>query len=167
MSRLLGDNDPEPWLAVAQMLLDAGRPYPAAYAQWRAAQAFAHAGDTSGSARDLLSAAAGAAHRLGARPLLDEIASLARRARVELGTAEAASSSRASAGDLGLTVREREVLLLVAGGATNRQIGEELFMSEKTASVHVSRIISKLGVANRAEAAGVAHTLRLGPESSK
>lgn len=58
---------------------------------------------------------------------------------------------------MGLTPREREVLDLVAGGATNRRIAEALFISEKTASVHVSNIIRKLAVTNRAEAAAVAH----------
>jgi DNA-binding NarL/FixJ family response regulator len=53
------------------------------------------------------------------------------------------------------------VLLLVAAGKTNREIGAELYMSEKTASVHVSRILHKLGAANRAEAAGIARTLGL------
>jgi DNA-binding CsgD family transcriptional regulator len=65
--------------------------------------------------------------------------------------------------DLGLTPRERDVLALVAQGRTNRQIGEELFMAEKTASVHVSRILAKLDVRSRTEAAAVAH--RLGLES--
>ena len=49
------------------------------------------------------------------------------------------------------------MLELLARGATNREIGEELFMAEKTASVHVSRIIAKLGVRRRTEAAAVAH----------
>ena len=53
---------------------------------------------------------------------------------------------------LGLTPREQEVLALVADGRTNRQIAQTLFISDKTASVHVSRILAKLGVANRAEA---------------
>jgi DNA-binding CsgD family transcriptional regulator len=65
--------------------------------------------------------------------------------------------------DLGLTPRERDVLALVAQGRTNREIGEELFMAEKTASVHVSRILAKLDVRSRTEAAAVAH--RLGLES--
>jgi two-component system, NarL family, nitrate/nitrite response regulator NarL len=60
-----------------------------------------------------------------------------------------------------LTPREREVLALVAAGRTNRQIGEELFMSEKTASVHVSRILAKLDVSTRGEAGAVAHRLGL------
>jgi DNA-binding NarL/FixJ family response regulator len=51
--------------------------------------------------------------------------------------------------------------LLVAEGRTNREIGAELFMSEKTASVHVSRILAKLDVSSRVEAAAVAHRLGL------
>ena len=62
---------------------------------------------------------------------------------------------------LGLTPREREVLALLADGRTNPQIAETLFISPKTASVHVSNILAKLGVANRGEAAAVAHRLRL------
>jgi DNA-binding NarL/FixJ family response regulator len=62
---------------------------------------------------------------------------------------------------LGLTPRELEVLVLVAEGRTNKAIGETLFMSEKTASVHVSRILAKLGVGGRVEAAAVAHRLGL------
>jgi DNA-binding NarL/FixJ family response regulator len=58
--------------------------------------------------------------------------------------------------------RQAEALLaLVADGRTNRQIGEALFISTKTASVHVSNILAKLGVANRGEAAAVAHRLKL------
>ncbi|WP_253209253.1 helix-turn-helix domain-containing protein, partial [Streptomyces niphimycinicus] len=63
--------------------------------------------------------------------------------------------------ELGLTPRERDVLRLVAAGRSNRQIAEELFISPKTASVHVSNILAKLGVSGRGEAAAVAHRLRL------
>jgi DNA-binding NarL/FixJ family response regulator len=59
-------------------------------------------------------------------------------------------------GDRALTPREREVLGLVAAGRTNRQIGEELFISQKTASVHVSRLLAKLGASTRGEAAAIA-----------
>ncbi|MGO4751255.1 LuxR C-terminal-related transcriptional regulator, partial [Streptomyces sp. 2MCAF27] len=62
---------------------------------------------------------------------------------------------------LGLTPRERDVLRLVALGRSNRQIAEELFISPKTASVHVSNILAKLEVSGRGEAAAVAHRLRL------
>ena len=61
----------------------------------------------------------------------------------------------------GLTPRERQVLALIAEGATNRQIGKALYMAEKTASVHVSRILSKLGVKSRTQAAAVAHRQHL------
>ncbi|NED20955.1 response regulator transcription factor, partial [Streptomyces sp. SID9913] len=64
---------------------------------------------------------------------------------------------------LGLTGRERDVLRLVAAGHTNRRIAEELFISPKTASVHVSNILAKLGVSGRGEAAAVAHRLGLFP----
>ena len=71
------------------------------------------------------------------------------------------TASPSPAASFGLTRREAEVLTLVAAGRTNRQIGEELFITEKTASVHVSRILAKLGVAGRGEAAAVAHRLGL------
>jgi len=58
-------------------------------------------------------------------------------------------------------VVRRQVLALLSQGATNREIGAQLFMAEKTASVHVSRILSKLNVRSRTEAAAVAHRNRL------
>ena len=61
----------------------------------------------------------------------------------------------------GLTAREFEVLRLVAAGRSNREIATELFISAKTASVHVSNILGKLGVATRGEAAATAHRLHL------
>ena len=73
-----------------------------------------------------------------------------------------ARSNGAGEDPFGLTSRERQVLALLAEGATNRQIGAALFMAEKTASVHVSRILSKLGVRSRTQAAAVAHRLHLG-----
>ncbi|MGP3634082.1 helix-turn-helix transcriptional regulator [Streptomyces sp. 24-1644] len=63
----------------------------------------------------------------------------------------------------GLTPRERDVHRLVAAGHTNRRIAEELYISPKTASVHVSNILAKLGVSGRGEAAALAHRLRLYP----
>jgi DNA-binding NarL/FixJ family response regulator len=64
---------------------------------------------------------------------------------------------------LGLTSRELDVLRLLAAGRTNRQIGAELFISPRTAGVHVSHILAKLGLASRGEAAAVAHSLGLQP----
>ena len=84
----------------------------------------------------------------------DGVALVARWAREDL--AAGASPERASGGPLGqLTPRELEVLALVADGLTNGEIGKRLFISAKTASVHVSAILAKLGAANRAEAASV------------
>jgi DNA-binding NarL/FixJ family response regulator len=62
---------------------------------------------------------------------------------------------------VGLTAREFEVLRLVAAGRSNREIASELFISAKTASVHVSNILGKLSVTSRGEAAAAAHRLRL------
>jgi DNA-binding NarL/FixJ family response regulator len=64
---------------------------------------------------------------------------------------------------LELTPRELDVLALLADGLTNREIGAELFISDKTASVHVSRILTKLSVPNRAAAAAAAHQLGVRP----
>ena len=161
LSRLEGGREPEPWLAVAEQWAEAARPHRAAYAQWRAAEAIVRSGGQSADAARLLSSAAATAAALGARPLLEEVTTLARRARLELGGEMITVPGTPASDDLGLTNRERDVLLLLAEGRTNRQIGERLFISEKTASVHVSRILAKLGVANRAEAAGIAHTLML------
>ncbi|HEV8164695.1 MAG TPA: response regulator transcription factor [Actinomycetota bacterium] len=103
---------------------------------------------------------------LGARLLAAEIDALGRRARIELALPEATPGGPAPAppplpDEFGLTPREREVLALVADGRSNRQIAEALFISNKTASVHVSHILAKLGVTSRVEAAAVADRLRL------
>jgi DNA-binding NarL/FixJ family response regulator len=66
----------------------------------------------------------------------------------------------------GLTARELEILGLLASGLTNRQIGERLFISPKTAGVHVSNILGKLGVGGRVEAATVAQRMGLVPEDA-
>jgi DNA-binding CsgD family transcriptional regulator len=139
-----------------------GRPYPAAYARWREAEALMVARDRDGAARAASDALA-RARTLGSAWLVEEIESLAARARLNLGEAAPARAATAGAnGDetddpFGLTPRERDVLALVAAGATNREVGERLHMAEKTASVHVSRILAKLNVRSRTEAAAVAH----------
>ena len=80
------------------------------------------------------------------------------------GSAAQPAQVPAAGAALGLTARELEVLALVAEGRSNRQVAEALFISAKTASVHVSNIVAKLGVASRVEAAAVAH--RYGLESA-
>ena len=118
------------------------------------------AGREAAAAR--LRRAAPVADRLGARPLAGQLAALARRAD---STADGAPGNGGgtgpAAGRLGLTSREFEVLRLVAAGQSNREIAAALFISPKTASVHVSNILAKLGTATRTEAAARAHTLRL------
>ncbi|QKG27217.1 helix-turn-helix transcriptional regulator [Actinomadura verrucosospora] len=146
------------WTAAVAAWDTAGDPFAASGARLRAAEAAAASGDRDG-ARDLLRTAAAQASALGARPLAEEIALLARAAHIDLATGPASDASPAER--LGLTGREREVLRLIAEGHSNRQIAETLFISPKTASVHVSRILAKLGAATRGEAAATAHRLRL------
>jgi ATP/maltotriose-dependent transcriptional regulator MalT len=139
------------WQAVAAGWEALGEPYPEAYALFRAAEAAG--GQTPGrEAATRLRRAAALAHGLGARPLLEEIETCARRTRVAIGT-------RIGDDSLGLTPREREVLRLIADGRSNREIAGALFISAKTASVHVSNILTKLQVAGRGEAAAVARRL--------
>jgi DNA-binding CsgD family transcriptional regulator len=98
-------------------------------------------------------------------PLRREIELLAQRGRLRLeGPVDTTASPEvppSPAASLGLTPREVEVLALIAEGRTNRQIGQVLFITPKTASVHVSRILAKLGAAGRGEAAAIAHRLGL------
>jgi DNA-binding CsgD family transcriptional regulator len=103
--------------------------------------------------------AAAIARALGARPLLEELLEAAREARLSLGDEPAPPGDDPLAA-YGLTEREREVLELVAQGRSNSQIGSELFITRKTASVHVSNILAKLGVASRGEAAALLHRER-------
>jgi DNA-binding NarL/FixJ family response regulator len=98
---------------------------------------------------------------LGAAWLGGELESLIARGRLRTGGEGEAAGDASDEEPFGLTPRERQVLALVAAGATNREIGRQLYMAEKTASVHVSRILAKLDVRSRTEAAGVAHRLGL------
>ena len=169
LARARGKSDPALWIKAAREWETLSRPYVRAYSLWRAAEAYSEAGN-----RDAACDAAGSAladvRRLGARWLEDELVTLPQRARLELdeeagatsGESAGAGSDDAGEDPFGLTARERQVLALVAEGATNRQIGAALFMAEKTASVHVSRILAKLGVRSRTQAAAVAHRHHLG-----
>jgi ATP/maltotriose-dependent transcriptional regulator MalT len=164
LSRVGGESDPDAWKAAAERLEKIEMSIERAYAEWRQAEALLLASEARSEARELLSRAATTAAEAGATALLAEIEALARRARIELDGSEppADEPAAADAADrLGLTDREFEVLELVAEGCTNREIGERLFISEKTASVHVSRILGKLGVRGRVEAATKAQRLGL------
>ncbi|WP_199920816.1 helix-turn-helix transcriptional regulator [Streptomyces sp. NRRL S-237] len=152
------------WTAVETAVRPLERPYLLAKARHRLAEALLAAGDREPAAV-LLREAYATAERIGSRTLREELALLAQRARLPLTDAAGAVAPPAPETDpveaLGLTSRERDVLRLVAAGSTNRKIAEELFISPKTASVHVSNILAKLGVAGRGEAAALAHRLRL------
>ena len=152
LTRAVHTPDPAAWDAPIARADALGIPAGAAYARWRRAEASLALGQRHAAVEPLRAAAAAAA-RLGARPLLEQIRALARRGRVELGDATDATA----ADGLDLTARERDVLRLVAAGRTNREIGAELYMSPKTASVHVSRILRKLNARGRVEAAAIAH----------
>jgi DNA-binding CsgD family transcriptional regulator/tetratricopeptide (TPR) repeat protein len=164
-ARLEGRSDPILWQKAAAAWSALGRPYPAAYAQWRQAEALLAARAPRGQAEETLRAAYALAVRLQAAPLRRELELLAQRGRVRLEVpAEPAvvePEVPSVAASLGLTRREAEVLALVAAGRTNQQIGQALFITPKTVGVHVSRILAKLGVAGRGEAAAVAHRLGL------
>jgi DNA-binding NarL/FixJ family response regulator len=135
-----------------------------AHCHWRAAEALVEAGDRAVAA-ERARAAHDLAQQLGAGWLRDEVAALSDRARLDLSgngaSPDGATADAPLEDPFGLTPRERQVLALIAEGATNRQIGTALFMAEKTASVHVSRILGKLGVRSRTQAAAVAHRMHL------
>jgi DNA-binding CsgD family transcriptional regulator len=160
--RAAGRPDPAAFARAAQAWAELTRPEPAAILRWREAEAHIARGD-----REAATAAACAAEeiavRLGAGWLRGEIEGLAARARLDIAAEDDEEPADEPEEDdgFGLTSRERQVLALVAEGATNREIGAQLFMAEKTASVHVSRILSKLNVRSRTEAAAVAHRNRL------
>ncbi len=171
-ARAQGSGEAAAWSAAVSAWQRAGEPYPHAYALLRLAEA----GLAAGRPREAAAAVRQAhtmAERIGAAPIAAEAAALARRARLSLDPAVAGSGEPPPAAEpgpadelarFGLTEREREVLILLAAGRSNPEIAQALFISPKTASVHVSNILAKLGVSGRVEAAAVAHRLGVGPE---
>jgi DNA-binding CsgD family transcriptional regulator/tetratricopeptide (TPR) repeat protein len=154
-SRLSGMSDPGAWQAVADAWTALRFPHRAAYAGWRYAESRLLAGEPPASVAGTLreAAAAAAAHV----PLQTAIHALADRARIPIDTAASAPAEPpADTTPYGLTERELLVLRLLAAGRSNSEIGAELFISRKTASVHVSNILRKLSVSNRAQAAALA-----------
>jgi ATP/maltotriose-dependent transcriptional regulator MalT len=176
LRRAQGADTADDWSPVVTAFECLDRPYELARVRHRLAGALLcpraqHLGGTPSGGDDerdraveLLRLAGAVAAHLDARSLADAVTRLAQRARLSLSrTPRRAPAPTDPAAALGLTSRERDVLRLVSAGRTNRQIAEELFISPKTASVHVSNILSKLGVSGRGEAAAVAHRLGLFP----
>ena len=152
LSRAVGRDGAGDWLRVAELWRSCGRPHPRAYALQRAAERLCAEGDRD-RAVTLLREAAKIATRLGAAPLAAAIADVAARERLQLDEPPAVHGPVL---ERRLTSRELEVLRLLAAGRSNPQIAAELFISPKTASVHVSNILTKLEVATRVEAATLA-----------
>ncbi|GHG33818.1 MULTISPECIES: helix-turn-helix transcriptional regulator [Amycolatopsis] len=148
---LSGRGDARMWAAAAEAF-GYGAVYEQAICRWHEAEALLAADTDAGAS---LEAAHEVAVRLGAIPLRDAVRDLAHRARVELDGVEPAPPARTVTDPL--TDRERDVLERVALGRTNRQVGEELYISEKTVSVHLSRVMAKLGASRRAEAVAIAY----------
>ena len=158
LTRLVDAPEPAAWEESRQRWERLAFPFHAALCGWREAEALLLAGTERERAAERLAGTARQAQALGAAPLAAAVQALARRARIPIG---AAGDDAPEAPPAGLSPRELEVLLLMAEGQTNREIGSALFISEKTVSVHVSRVLAKLGAANRAQAATIAHRLGL------
>jgi DNA-binding CsgD family transcriptional regulator/tetratricopeptide (TPR) repeat protein len=160
--RMDGESDPERWADAAARSAEIPDPFGVAYARYRSAEAILRRDGIKADVGALLRDAADEAAALGALPLYRSIETLARRARVPMDRPEPAKlAPERERRPGGLSAREIEVLRLVADGRSNGEIGEALFISRKTAGVHVTHILDKLGVANRVEAAMTAGRLGL------
>jgi DNA-binding NarL/FixJ family response regulator len=158
--RATGEADPDQWHAAAEAWRQAGEPWRLAYALFRLAEAHVERRDRQAAAKPLAEALV-IANRLRAMPLVDDIQALVIRSRVSAEPALQDETDNQEPIPFGLTKRELQVLHLVTEGKSNAEIATELYMSTKTASVHVSRILAKLGVAKRGEAAALANRFRL------
>jgi len=155
-ARLTGANSPDLWERVLAEF-GPGYVYEIARTQWRLAEALVEAGRRDEAAA-VWCAARDTAAGLRAAPLSAALDDLARRARLDHGNRGGHGHGPGVASPFAsLTDRELEVLRLLARGRSNREIGAELFITTKTASVHVSNILGKLGAASRTEAAAIAY----------
>ena len=147
-------NEPHLWAAATAAWAELGMPHKAAYTGWRQAEAMLADKVDPAAMQAVLTQALHAATQH--EPLSAHIRNLARAARVRLDVPEPAPPRQQQAPPLGLTPRELEVLRLLMRGSTNAGIGKRLYMSPKTASVHVTSIMRKLGATNRSQAAWIA-----------
>ena len=176
LARANGTATPETWATATAAWDAAPDPAEAAYARFRHAEDELRRSGVKADVAAELEAAWRTCVELGAAPLRAEIEVLAGRARIKLTVAPSAVDAAAGAGagvapepragartpsSHGLSDREIEVVRLVAAGWSNGEIAERLFITRKTAGVHVSHILNKLGVSNRVEAAMAAARLGL------
>jgi DNA-binding CsgD family transcriptional regulator len=150
LARANGDDSPQTWQSAVDAWDKTGNSYRSALARLRWAELLLGGGDRQ-SAASALTVALDAAESLRAGQVIAQVRTLAGRARLRLAT----NQPEPDGGPL--TPREHEVLQLLVRGMTNDQIGTSLFMSPRTASVHVSHILAKLGASNRTEVAAIAH----------
>jgi DNA-binding CsgD family transcriptional regulator len=162
----LSQSDPLLWAAAVQLWDAAGEPHPGAYCRWRQAEALLENRAGRREASECLQVAFATASRIGANPLRARIEQLAQRARITLSVDLDAVPASSPADSLGLTPREMEILGQLADGMTDREIAEALFISKKTASVHVSNVLHKLDVSNRVEAGRVGQAHGLGTRAT-
>jgi DNA-binding CsgD family transcriptional regulator/tetratricopeptide (TPR) repeat protein len=167
-TRLAGRSSATAWAAAATAADVLQHPHDAAYARFRQAEALLLGRGSRAAAQAAAVQAHQLARNLGAVPLQRDIEALARRSRLDLAPQPASARASAAVGrtPFQLTLREQDVLERLTLGRTNREIAAELFISEKTASVHVSNIKSKLGANGRAEIAAIAVRLRLVSDSA-
>ncbi len=159
-SRCAGEPSPDLWAVAASALPAVGETHLAACCRFREAEASLMGPGDRARAVEALRAARAWAVMVGAEPLLRDVDGLARRARLDIAAPVSEPPVTAAGEPLrdpyGLSPREHEVLALLVDGRTNREIGATLFISEKTASVHVTHILDKLGVTSRGAAAALA-----------
>jgi DNA-binding CsgD family transcriptional regulator/tetratricopeptide (TPR) repeat protein len=160
-TRLARCSDPNRWDEAAAGF-ERGHPYLEAYARFRQAEALVTGRRSRAAARDALRCAHAVATRLSAWPLVRRIESLAELAHLPVASPAPDEAHRRNVANAGLTSRELEVAALLVAGCSDQEIADRLFISRKTASVHVSNIVRKLGVSNRIDAARLAARLGLG-----
>lgn len=151
LSRAQGPGDPELWARAAREWEGQERVHRAAYCWWRMAQAQVDHGQSPTKIAPALQRAWELSAEMA--PLRAAVEEIALRANVRLTTAPVVQDLDPVELPVALTEREREILRHVAAGRSNSQIGQDLFISPKTVSVHVSNLLRKIGVANRVQAA--------------
>jgi DNA-binding NarL/FixJ family response regulator len=190
-ARVRGKSATSNWAHLAEGWAKLPNPYQAAKARWWQAEAALPERSRRSEARRALIDAWRIAVELPARPLQRALRDIAMRGRIALPDTDDVAAEDADARELvpvgpgrtkavdfgirvgggmapaearfGLSPRENSVLLVLAEGRTNREIAERLFISERTVAVHVRRILAKMGVGGRTEAAGMAIRLGLVP----